>query len=155
LRAYNDFEALAEWMGHLPGGRYPPAVHERSSLASRARGFSAWLPAIAWAGLIFALSAQPDLRFAPDAELDFVVRKIGHMGVFAILALLLLRALTRGASSRPSAWSFTIAAGYAASDELHQALVAGRHPSVVDVAIDAAGALIALTVVGIIRSRRS
>jgi hypothetical protein len=53
--------------------------------------------------LIFALSAQPDLRFAPDAELDFVVRKIGHMGVFAILALLLLRALTRGASSRPSA----------------------------------------------------
>jgi VanZ family protein len=105
--------------------------------------------------LIFVLSAQPDLRFAPDPGLDFVVRKIGHMGVFAILALLLWRALARKASSRPFAWSFALAVSYAASDELHQGFVAGRHPSVVDVAIDAAGALIALTVVGIIRSRRS
>jgi VanZ family protein len=124
------------------------------SLAAGARGSSAWLPAIVWAGLIFALSAQPDLRFATDAGLDFVIRKIGHMGVFAILALLLWRALAGRASSRPWIWSFALAAAYAASDELHQAFVAGRHPSAVDVGIDAAGALIALAALRITRSRR-
>ena len=33
--------------------------------------------------------------------------------------------------------------------------VVGRHPSAVDVGIDAAGALIAIVAVGIVRSRRS
>ena len=37
---------------------------------------------------------------------------------------------------------------YAASDELHQGFVAGRHPSALDVAIDASGALLALVIVG-------
>ncbi len=52
-----------------------------------------WAPVLGWAGLIFVLSAQPDLRFASDPGLDFVVRKLGHMGVFGILALLAWRAL--------------------------------------------------------------
>jgi hypothetical protein len=46
-------------------------------------------PVIAWAGLIFAFSAQPNLRFVADASLDFLARKAGHMAVFGILALLL------------------------------------------------------------------
>jgi len=54
---------------------------------------SGWLPVIAWAGLIFAFSAQPNLRFASDEGLDFLVRKAGHMAVFGILALLLWRAM--------------------------------------------------------------
>jgi len=36
---------------------------------------------------IFAFSAQPDLRFLPDDFFDFVVRKVGHAGVFGVLAL--------------------------------------------------------------------
>ena len=44
---------------------------------------------------------------------------------------------------------------YAITDELHQGFVAGRHPSAVDVGIEAAGALIAVAAVGIVRSRRS
>ena len=43
---------------------------------------------LAWAGLIFAFSAQPDLRFLEDEFFDFVLRKVGHAGVFGILALL-------------------------------------------------------------------
>ena len=54
---------------------------------------------------------------------------------------------------RPWAWALTVL--YAASDEFHQGFVAGRHPSAVDVGIDATGALIALVAVGLIRSRRS
>ena len=56
---------------------------------------------------------------------------------------------------RPWAWAFALAVLYAASDELHPGFVAGRHPSALDVAIDAGGALLALAAVGRIRSDRS
>lgn len=115
---------------------------------------SAWMPVIVWASLIFLLSAQSDLRFVPDAGLDFVVRKIGHMGVFGILALLVWRALAIATAWTFSwAWALVLTVLYAASDELHQGLVAGRYPSGVDVAIDALGALIAIAAVGLYRSQ--
>jgi len=119
-------------------------------------GVAAWLPVIGWAALIFALSAQPNLRFLPDAGLDFVVRKAGHMGVFGILALLLWRALAgTTAWRRPWAWALALAILYAATDEFHQGFVAGRHESAVDVGIDAAGAIIAIASAGLLRSRLS
>jgi VanZ family protein len=119
------------------------------------RPFTAWLPVIAWAGLIFAFSAQPNLRFVPDQNLDFLVRKAGHMGVYGILALLLWHALaTTTAWRRPWAWALVFAVLCAATDEFHQGFVAGRHESAIDVGIDAAGALIAVVAVGIIRARR-
>jgi len=114
---------------------------------------SAWAPVMVWAGLIFTLSAQPDLRFLPDSGLDFVVRKVGHMGVFGILALLVWRAFViTTAWTRPWAWAFGLTVLYAASDELHQGLVAGRYLSGVDVAIDALGALVAIAAVRLYRS---
>ena len=126
------------------------------NLGGCGRRVAAWLPVIAWAGLIFAFSAQPNLRFAADPGLDFLVRKAGHMAVFGILALLLWRALaSTSAWRRPWAWSVALAILYAITDEFHQGFVAGRHPSALDVGIDAAGALIAVVAVGIIRARRS
>ena len=126
------------------------------TLRGSGRPLLAWVPAIAWAGLIFAFSAQPNLRFVPDAGLDFLVRKAGHMGVFGILALLLWRAVAgTTAWRRPWAWALALAFLYAATDELHQAFVAGRHPSAVDVGIDTAGALIAVVAVALIRARWS
>ncbi|MHB8398566.1 MAG: VanZ family protein [Candidatus Limnocylindrales bacterium] len=114
-----------------------------------------WVPVVGWMAFIFVLSAQPNLRFASDPGLDFVVRKIGHMGVFGILALLAWRALAgTTAWRRPWAWAFALTVLYAASDEFHQGFVAGRHPSAVDVGIDATGALLALLAVGLISSRR-
>ena len=115
-----------------------------------------WLPIVAWAGLIFFLSAQPNLRFVPDEGMDFFVRKVGHMGVFGILALLAWRALVgTTAWPRPALWAFVSTAAYATTDELHQAFVAGRHASGVDVGIDTTGALIALLALEIVRSIRS
>jgi len=115
-----------------------------------------WIPVVAWAAIIFAFSAQPNLRFVDDDVLDFVVRKIGHMGVFGILAALAWFALVRTtALRRPRAWAFALAVLYAISDELHQGFVAGRHPSPVDVGIDAAGALVGIATIALIRSRRS
>jgi VanZ family protein len=103
-----------------------------------------WLPVALWAALIFAFSAQPNLRFAQADSLDFLVRKAGHMFVFGVLAVLLWRALTSARIGRPVFWSWLLTAAYAGSDELHQSFTAGRHPSPVDVGIDAVGALIAL-----------
>ena len=119
-------------------------------------GLLAWVPVLAWAGLIFAFSAQSDLRFVEDQGLDFVVRKLGHAGVFGILALLTWRALaTTTTLRRPWAWAFVLAVLYAATDELHQGGVPGRHPSVVDVGIDATGVLVALACVYLVLRRRA
>lgn len=136
--------------------RTPRPPHAlRPPLAGR-RAIAAWIPAIAWAGLIFAFSAQPNLRFVPDAGLDFLVRKAGHMAVFGTLALLLWRAVaTTTVWRRPWAWALLLAVLYAITDEFHQGFVAGRHPSPVDVGIDATGALIAVVAVGSVRARRA
>jgi len=116
------------------------------------RSIVAWAPVAVWTGLIFALSAQPNLTFVPDAGVDFVVRKLGHMAVFGILALLLWRAVAATTTwRRPWAWGLVLAVLYAASDELHQAFVETRHPSPLDVGIDAAGALIAVVAVLLIQ----
>jgi VanZ family protein len=105
---------------------------------------AAWLPAFAWAGLIFVLSSQPGLRISPDDALDLVLRKLAHAAVFGVLALLVRSALVRWPVPRPSAWALAITAAYAVCDELHQAFVATRNPSPTDVAIDVLGAGLAL-----------
>jgi VanZ family protein len=115
----------------------------------------AWAPVGAWAALIFLASAQSDLVFVPDATLDLIVRKLGHAAVFGILALLLWRAFAMTTRvRRPWAWALALAILYAISDEVHQGGVSGRYPSPVDVAIDAAGALFAVAIVGSVLRRR-
>ena len=91
--------------------RYPVDDGERTPGALRASGrpLLAWAPVVGWAALIFALSATPNLRFVPDAGLDFVIRKLGHLGVFGILALLSWRAMAGSTAwRRPWAWAFAL-----------------------------------------------
>ena len=117
---------------------------------------SGWLPVAIWAGLIFLASATPDLRFLPDDTLDVVIRKVGHMAVFGVLALLVWRALAMTShGSRPWVWAIVLTTLYAVSDEAHQGSVAGRNASPGDVAIDAAGALIAVGLVSLVQSWRA
>lgn len=106
-----------------------------------------WGPVLLWAGLIFWFSAQPNLRFAEEQGLDFIVRKAGHMAAFGVFAVLLWRALAGTSLRWPLAWAWLGTTLYAASDELHQGFTAGRHPSPVDVSIDSIGALIGLALV--------
>jgi VanZ family protein len=99
-----------------------------------------WLPPLALMGLIFFLSAQPDLSSGLGAW-DVVLRKLAHAGVYALLFLLWWRALRdSGTESRAlvAAWLITVA--YSATDEWHQTFVDGRHGSPLDVLIDAGGA---------------
>jgi VanZ family protein len=99
---------------------------------------SRWLPAIAWACLMFALSGVPSL--GTDLGVwDTVLRKLAHAAEYAILAMLLTRAVAPRVA-------FLGAVAFAVTDELHQALVPGRAARPLDVAIDAAGALVGLLV---------
>jgi VanZ like family len=94
-----------------------------------------WGPVVAWAAVIFAFSSIPSLGTGLGTW-DFVLRKIIHATEFAILAALLFHAL------RQAGWAIAIAIGYAVSDEIHQAFVAGRQGSPRDVAIDSVGVVV-------------
>ena len=103
-----------------------------------------WVPVVAWAGLIFALSSVPDLGTGLGGW-DLVLRKIAHAGEFAVLGFLLVRALGR---ERPA---LALGIAYAISDEVHQHFVPGRLGSPLDVLIDAVGVLIGVMLSGRIR----
>jgi VanZ family protein len=115
-----------------------------------------WLPAAAQAALIFVLSSQPDLRLADEPLLDFILHKAGHLAVYAILGALVAWALDVPGATRSRTWALAAVAClvYAATDELHQGFVAGRHPTPVDVAIDMFGALLGLAVYALARRDR-
>jgi VanZ family protein len=99
---------------------------------TRSSAFSSWLPVVAWAAVIFAFSSIPSLSSGLGTW-DTVLRKCAHVLEYAILGALLLRALGRIGPA------FLVAVAYAATDEIHQHFVRGRHASPIDVAIDAAG----------------
>jgi VanZ family protein len=110
-----------------------------------------WLPPVLLMGLIFFFSAQPSL----DSGLgwaDSVGRKLVHFAEYALLCFLWWRLLRTGMPARRAAFlAFVISSLYAASDELHQSFVDGRHGTPVDWAIDSAGAAAAALAV---RARR-
>ena len=76
------------------------------------------------------------------------MKKAGHFCAYALLAVLWWLALRGGVAPRVAlVAAFAIAAAYAGSDELHQAFSPTRHPSIVDIGIDALGAATGLWVV--------
>ena len=101
-----------------------------------------WASVVAWAGLIFGLSSVSalgtDLGFW-----DFVLPKTVHLIEYAVLGFLLLWA------TRRDGLAFLLGLAYAASDEVHQRFVEGRHGSALDVVIDSIG-----LAVGIYLARR-
>jgi VanZ family protein len=94
---------------------------------------------------------KPDISEAAIEQVQFVVRKCGHMAEYGVLALLLERALAVGPKEswvRPQPRrlliALVLATTYAVTDELHQLFVATRYASGLDVLIDSAGAALAL-----------
>lgn len=106
-----------------------------------------WALLGAWAVGIFGLSGQSHLVFMSDAVLDFVLRKAGHLAVFAVLAALAWLALSGSGVRRAAWWALIGASVYAASDEIHQGFVTGRTPFVGDVLIDIGGVVLGLFIV--------
>ena len=129
-----------------------------------------WLPLLIWLGVIFVgstnlMSAEHTSRYivpfllwlkpgmSPQTiwVILVVIRKCAHVTEYAILALLLWRAVrSLSALSMKMSTSFGAAllgcAVFAASDEFHQSFVKSRTPSVRDVLLDVAGAVLGLLI---------
>jgi len=118
-----------------------------------------WGPVLVWMAVIFWFSAQSDLPHAPGGLLDFIIKKMAHATVYAVLTALVWRALHRrgtDSSTRQTKWpvptrirayNFALPLLYAISDEWHQVFVPGRHARPFDVLVDTSGILLALLLI--------
>jgi VanZ family protein len=100
-----------------------------------------WFVVVVWMGMIFALSATPSLASPFEPAYDFILRKLAHLTIYAVLTVLLFRAFRLHLANRAYAWLLAglVAAVYACSDEWHQTFVPGREGSLRDVGIDTLG----------------
>ena len=101
-----------------------------------------WWPAFVMMAAIFAFSSIPSADMPPLGSWDVIVKKGGHALGYGLLTVAFWRGLEW---KRKLIWlPFLLAVLYAASDEFHQSFVPGRHPSPVDVGIDAIGSSVVL-----------
>ena len=103
------------------------------------RPLSRFGPPLLLMGVIFFLSAQPDLGTGLGVW-DTILRKAAHMVEYGLLWFLWYRAL----EIRSPLPAVAITLAYAVTDEYHQTFVDGRHGSPLDVLFDAAGVAIAV-----------
>jgi VanZ family protein len=115
-----------------------------------------WLPALFLMALIFVLSSQSGLRVSEDASIDGPLRTLAHFVVYASLAAALALAIggTTRASARSAGIAFVLAVLYGLSDEVHQAFVPDRTGALDDLAVDALGALVGVSLVYVWLRRR-
>jgi VanZ family protein len=127
---------------------------------------SYWMPVIAWMLVIFAASTDlgsaehtsrflipflhwvnPLISIEAIAKIQFLIRKAAHLTEYAVLAILLLRAVRSGmrrAFRKQALLVFGIASVYAMTDEFHQTFNSSRSATIHDVMIDCCGVLIGL-----------
>jgi len=132
--------------------------------------FHYWLPVLLWMTIIWSASGDahsyghssrilaPLIRWLvpqiSEENLDAsvtAIRKGAHVAEYAILAILLWRALRKPTRNDPRPWSWNevgwavlLVTLYAAGDEFHQSFVPSRGACVVDVLIDILGGMIGL-----------
>ena len=112
-----------------------------------------WLPVAAWMGMIFYLSAQPDLPQTHTHWADLLISSTAHAFVFGVLAILWARVLNQRRHGLVLAFTLTML--YALSDEFHQTFVPGRHADPWDLGCDGLGAALALGLWVLWQRRRS
>ena len=129
-----------------------------------------WLPVVIWMCLIFTASSDkasyqhssriigpilhwlfPHLSDAATNTIILLVRKCAHLTEYAVLALLLWRAMRKPVRRDPRPWNRKFAflavlyvALYASTDEIHQSFVPTRTAHFSDVVIDTIGATVAI-----------
>ena len=141
-------------------------IRQRVPVSSMVPQFvRSWWPALLWAGLIFSLSTDSfssehtgsilypifhwlmqSLTLAQFEPIHYFIRKSAHFTEYFIFCLLLFRGTRSGRPGWRWTWALaalSIAAGYSALDEIHQAFVASRTASVWDSLLDSAGAFVA------------
>ena len=137
-----------------------------------------WVWVAVWMGVIFLFSTdtfsgsqtsrfiEPILKwFAPDitndsiARVQLVVRKIAHLVEYAILSMLICRALAKRLAKplplRSLGQGVLLSIVYAAFDEWHQSWTEERFGSPIDVGIDSVGAILGAAFFAWLSSRKS
>ena len=138
-----------------------------------------WLPLLLWLGVIFLgstdlMSAEHTSRFivpflrwlkpgiSPEtlASIHFIVRKCAHLGEYAVLALLLLRAAIFTTNLKRSLAILYVSVWVAClfvatTDEFHQTFVASRSALATDIMIDSGGAILGLLIGAVFGMTRS
>ena len=135
-----------------------------------------WLPVFVWMAVIFSASSDsksfqhssrilapiihwlfPDMSEQRVSDVVFILRKCAHLTEYAILALLLLRAIRKPVRNerRPwrwadAGWAILLVVVYASSDEIHQLFVPHREGKFADVVIDTSGGIAGLLISWII-----
>lgn len=111
-----------------------------------------WSTVVVYMAAIAVVSHQPNLT-PPAGTSDWV----WHVAEFAVLAALLLRAMTAPGwrvGARTAAAAILVSVVYAITDEIHQSFVPGRTASVKDVLADTAGAGLVVAAVLLFGYRR-
>ena len=103
---------------------------------------------------------NPQISFATLNAIQLGIRKLGHLTEYAILAMLLWRALRSGTRWQVKMSILFLVAAlasaiFAASDEFHQSFVPSRTASPTDVMIDICGTLIGLSICWMFAKRRN
>ena len=105
--------------------------------------FRAWGPVAGWAAVLFFLSSlQPshDLPWLPVND------KVAHLCLYGVLGFTLARARVLGGTAWPHAAFMLAGVLYGVTDEVHQAFVPGRTPSVLDWLADTSGVMLGYTI---------
>ena len=149
--------------------RPAPQLHEiRQRVPAKSfvpQWLRSWWPALLWAGLIFSLSTDtfssdhtgailyaifhwlmPSLTAEQFEPIHYFIRKSAHFTEYFVFCVLLFRGVRNGRPGWRWTWALaalSIAAGYSALDEIHQAFVASRTASPWDSLLDSVGAFVA------------
>ncbi|UJR81188.1 VanZ family protein [Sandaracinus amylolyticus] len=117
----------------------------------------AWLPAVLYMALIWALSSIA----LPELPIDHLpLRDKGvHMIEYAVLAFLVAHASLRTwpdrTRARVAAVAVLVTCGWGVLDEIHQAFVPGRATDAIDLLADVVGAIVGSTARLVVSSFRT
>ncbi len=111
-----------------------------------------WTPPVLWAALILVLTSIPNPDVGgvgfPGAD------KLVHAALYLVLGWLAARAALADAPRPRMAWVVVAIALFAAVDELHQLVIAGRSPEVLDWIADMVGAALGVVAAYVFHSSR-
>jgi len=152
--------------------RNPRPAPELSELRQRVPLIPAWIrawwPALLWASIIFALSTDsfsadhtskviipilhwlfPSFSVHQIHVIHHFIRKTAHFTEYFVFCVLVFRGVRGDRTGWRWTWALaalSIAAGYSALDEIHQAFVLSRTASAWDSLLDSSGAFAASVV---------
>ena len=106
----------------------------------------AYAPALTLMTIIFVMSSRSSIPRSPAISAELTAF-LGHLFVYALLAVLLARAfeIDIEQARRRAVLAFALATLYGISDEIHQRFVPGRYATLFDVLTDSAGAALGVT----------